>query len=144
MYKTWDHFLEARRGVAYRSDFLSSVENLKKGADNIYLLVLRFPFQRVSPYDTMQQWSDWNFLYTDGDLRSPRYAAFLEEHRIEDLTAALYSDSRVQVITIEEKMKMLVEFLREHRGVEAEYFVTQDLPSFKVFQLRQTKSSIWE
>ena len=91
----------------------------------------------------MQSWDDWNFIYTDGDLRSPRYAAFLKEHRIDDLTMALYADSRVQIITIEEKMKLLVEFLDEHRGVKTEYIVTQELPSFKVYQLRE-KSSIWE
>ena len=91
----------------------------------------------------MHDWKDWHFLYTDGDVRSPRYYAFLKEHGIDDLTKALYSDRRVKLITIEPKMKMLAEFLREHRGVETEYSTERQLPSMTVFQLN-LKKSIWE
>ena len=142
-YRTWHHYRLAQSGVRLRAEFLEIVEKLEKGPNHIYIIVLQFPFQRVSPYDTMHDWKDWHFLYTDGEVRSPRYYAFLKEHGIDDLTEALYSDRRVKLITIELKMQMLTEFLREHRGVETDYSIERQLPSITVFQL-DPKKSIWE
>jgi hypothetical protein len=73
----------------------------------------------------MAGWEDWQLLYTDGDLRSPRYEAFLQEHDIDDLTTALYTDPRIHIITIESTMKRITKFLKDHRGVDVDYSVQE-------------------
>ena len=135
-YQIKEHYSESRLGVRHRPDFMKLVDRLDKGPDHIYLIVLQFPFHRVSPFDTMEHWKDWHFLYTDGDLRSPRYHAFLKEHNITDLTTALYSDPRIRVITIEQNIERLATFVKEHRGIEIGY-TKQEIAPITVFQLHE-------
>jgi hypothetical protein len=135
-YKLHDHYTRSRQGVRLRAGFLKRVDELEKGPDHIYLLVLQFPFQRVSPFDTMRDWEDWHFIYTDGDLRSPRYHAFLKEHGISELSTAVYTDPRIHVITTIENVERYATFVKEHRGVELEHTSREMLP-FTIFQLHQ-------
>lgn len=135
-YQVKEYYSDSRLGVRLRPDFMKLVAGLDKGPDHIYLIVLQFPFHRVSPFDTMAHWKDWHFLYTDGDLRSPRYHAFLKEHDITDLTTALYSDPRIRVITIEQNIERLATFVKEHRGIEVGY-TKQEIAPITVFQLHE-------
>lgn len=133
----WSHFEESKRGTAYREQFLQSMSKLERGPDRIYIINLQFPFQRVSPFDTMSDWRDLRFLYTDGDIRSPRYEQFLRENDIDDLTTAIYRDPRVRLICHESRLPMLAEFLRDHRGVEVEWAVDLKLPYLTVFHMTE-------
>ena len=135
-YLVTHYYSYSRLGVRYRRPFLNCVDRLEKGPDHIYLIVLQFPFQRTSLFDTMAAWEDWHFIYTDGDVRSPRYYTFLKEHNIDDLTTALYTDPRLHIITIEPVMTRITQFLKDHRGVDVEYSV-RDMPPIKVFSLRE-------
>jgi hypothetical protein len=113
-YLAFSHFRESQRGLVIRDRFLQSMSQLERGPDHIYVFNLQFPFQRVSPFDTMSDWHDLRFLYTDGDTRSPRYNQFLLENDIDDLMDALYKDNRVRLISRDSRLpSLLVEFLRE-------------------------------
>ena len=136
-----DQLLMGRRGIERRADFDAMVGDLPKGPDNLYLIVLQYPFQRVSPFDTMHDWKDWHFLYTDGDLRSPRYYQFLKEHGIDDLTTALYTDPRVRLITTENRIAAIALFLKEHRRYVESVIIRKDSTQ-TIFQLRE-KPGLW-
>jgi hypothetical protein len=141
-YNLFDQLLMGRRGMERRADFDAMVGDLPKGPDNLYLIVLQYPFQRVSPFDTMQDWKDWHFLYTDGDLRSPRYYKFLKEHGIDDLTSALYTDPRIRLITTEDRIAAIVLFLKEHRNVDVESVTIRKDSIQTIFQLHE-KPGLW-
>ncbi|MDA0588655.1 MAG: hypothetical protein O2820_12470 [Planctomycetota bacterium] len=131
------HFKESQCGLVIRDRFLQSMSQLKRGPDHICVSNPQFPFERVSPFDTMSDWHDLQFLYTDGDTRSPRYHQFLRENGIDDLMDALYRDDRVRLICPESRLPLLVEFLREHRGVEVEWSLERKLPYIPIYRLTE-------
>lgn len=136
-YVAFGHFEESKRGLVIRDRFLQSMSQLERGPNHIYVFNLQFPFQRVSPFDTMSNWDDLQLLYTDGDTRSPRYHQFLRENGIDDLMDALYRDDRVRLICPESRLPLLVEFLREHRGAEVEWSLEKKFPYIPIYRLTE-------
>lgn len=129
------HYDQSQRGLVIRERFLNAMSKLDRGPDHIYVINLQFPFHRVSPFDTMSDWKDLRFHYTDGDTRSPRYEEFLRQNGINDLTDALYTDPRVRLICHKSRPPLVAEFLQQHHGVEVEWTVERKLPYITVFRI---------
>jgi hypothetical protein len=79
------------------------------------------PYELVSPLDSLDRWSRATFLSLSWNQGTPWNEAIKRRYGISNLSRAIYERDDIELVAMEEDVKLFTTFAKEHFGGDVEF-----------------------
>lgn len=96
-----------------------------------------FPFELLSPLDSLDWARGWQFIYLDGHMRTPRQKAIIKQTGFSSITEAMTSSSELLLVSsTQRKLDLLTTFFAEKYDTQIEFQTQDRMRWFRTFRIK--------
>lgn len=135
-------YYERSRSTTRKREILHNELGTLSTGDRFHVMTVPFPFDRLSPLDSLNRFRSLRFVYLDGHLRSPRQEAILKANGITSLSESLIASRDLVLISSkDESQQKLSGFYGDHYDMQLEFELQHKMTGFSSWQIHATSTA---